>query len=296
MTINKVAVIGAGVMGSGIAAQIANAGVPVLLLDITTDRASDAIAKMLKADPAPFMSKRNAKLIEVGNLDDDIERLGECDWIVEVVLEDLKIKHATYEKIQKHRKAGSIVSSNTSTIQLEKLVEGQSDDFKKDFMITHFFNPVRYMRLLEVITGDQTRPEAVDIITQFCDVQLGKGVVQCNDTPGFIVNRLLVFWMQAAVNEAIASNTPIEVADAVMGKPMGIPKTAVFGLIDLVGVDLMPYLANSMLSSLPEGDSYRKIYQDLPFVSQMIEAGYNGRKGKGGFYRCLLYTSDAADD
>ncbi len=292
MTIKKVAVIGAGVMGSGIAAQIANAGVPVVLLDIVPKDAEDrnviakgAIAKMLKADPAPFMSKRNAKLIEVGNLEDDLEKLSECDWIVEVVLEDLNIKHATYEKIEKHRKKGSIVTSNTSTIPLAKLAEGQSESFTKDFMITHFFNPPRYMRLLEIIVGDKTRTNAVKTIEEFCDVRLGKGVVHCKDTPGFIVNRLLVFWMQSAVNHAIADNVPIEVADAVMGKPIGVPKTAVFGLIDLVGVDLMPYLSTSMLSSLPKDDAYRKIYQDYPFVSQMIKAGYNGRKGKGGFYR-----------
>ena len=290
--INKVAVIGAGVMGSGIAAQIANAGVPVVLLDIVPDGAEDrnviaagAVQKMLKADPAPFMSKKNAKLIEVGNLEDDLEKLGDCDWIVEVVLEDVKIKHATYEKIQKHRKKGSIVSSNTSTIPLAKLAEGQPKDFVSDFMITHFFNPPRYMRLMEIVTSKDTNKDAVQTITDFCDVRLGKGVVPCNDTPGFIVNRLLVFWMQAAVNEAIEGNVPIEVADAVMGKPIGVPKTAVFGLIDLVGVDLMPYLANSMLSSLPDKDGYRDIYQDYPFVQQMIDAGYNGRKGKGGFYR-----------
>jgi len=292
MSINKVAVIGAGLMGSGIAAQIANAGIPVVLLDIVPDGAEDrnviangAIAKMLKADPAPFMSKRNAKLIETGNLEDDLEKIADCDWIVEVVLEDLAIKHATYEKIQKHRKKGSIVSSNTSTMPLVKLIEGQPADFVKDFMITHFFNPVRYMRLLEIVTGDETRGDAVDTVRDFCDRQLGKGVVFTKDTPGFIVNRLLVFWMQTALNVAIEDDVPIEVADAVMGKPIGVPKTAVFGLIDLVGVDLMPYLANSMLSTLPDDDAYRKIYQDVPFVSQMIDAGYTGRKGKGGFYR-----------
>ncbi len=305
MTINKVAVIGAGVMGSGIAAQIANAGVPVVLLDIVPQEARSgatatgnnkdaedrniitkgAVAKMLKTDPAPFMSKKNAKLIEVGNLEDDLEKIGDCDWIVEVVLEDLKIKHATYEKIQKHRKKGSIVSSNTSTILLEKLTEGQPKEFIEDFMITHFFNPVRYMRLLEIIKSDKTNSKSVETIRQFCDERLGKGVVFCKDTPGFIVNRLLVFWMQTALNVAVEDSVPLEVADAVMGKPIGVPKTAVFGLIDLVGVDLMPYLANSMLSALPKDDQYREIYKDYPFVGQMIEAGYNGRKGKGGFYR-----------
>ena len=279
-------------MGSGIAAQIANAGVPVVLLDIVPKDAEDrnviakgAVAKMLKADPAPFMSKRNAKLIEVGNLEDDLEKINDCDWIVEVVLEDLKIKHATYEKIQKHRKKDSIVTSNTSTIPLAKLAEGQPDEFVNDFMITHFFNPPRYMRLLEIITSDKTDKNAVKTVKDFCDIRLGKGVVTCKDTPGFIVNRLLVFWMQMALNVAVEGNVPLEVADAVMGKPIGVPKTAVFGLIDLVGVDLMPYLANSMLSSLPDDDEYRKIYKDYPFVPQMIEAGYNGRKGKGGFYR-----------
>lgn len=292
MTINKVAVIGAGLMGSGIAAQIANAGIPVVLLDIVPKDASDrnviakgAIAKMLKADPAPFMSSQNAKLIEAGNLEDDLDKISDCDWIIEVVLEDLKIKHETYEKIQKHRKKGSIVTSNTSTIPLAKLVEGQPDAFVKDFMITHFFNPPRYMRLLEIVTSDKTNKDAVKTVQDFCDIQLGKGVVHCKDTPGFIVNRLLVFWMQTALNVAVADNVPLEVADSVMGKPIGVPKTAVFGLIDLVGVDLMPYLASSMLSSLPKDDEYRKIYKDYGFVKEMIAAGYNGRKGKGGFYR-----------
>lgn len=299
MTINKVAVIGAGVMGSGIAAQIANSGTPVILLDIVPKDAQDrnviakgAIDKMLKADPAPFMSSKNAKLIEVGNLEDDLEKLGECDWIIEVVLEDLKIKHATYEKIQKHRKKGSFVTSNTSTIPLAKLVEGQPDAFAKDFMITHFFNPPRYMRLLEIIVGAKSDPKMVEAVSDFCDKRLGKGVVTCKDTPGFIVNRLLVFWMQKALNVAVEDDVPLEVADAVMGKPIGVPKTAVFGLIDLVGVDLMPYLANSMLSSLPKDDEYRKIYQDYPFVQQMIDAGYAGRKGKGGFYRLKPDSTD----
>lgn len=288
MTINKVAVIGSGVMGSGIAAQIANAGLPVVLLDIKLpdkNLAAAAIERMLKTDPAPFMRRDNAKLITPGNLEDDLALLGDCDWIIEVVLEDLKIKHATYEKINKHRKKGSIVSSNTSTIPLHNLVEGLGKDFEQDFLITHFFNPPRYMRLLELVIGKNTRTDAVETIRTFCDVNLGKGVVQCNDTPGFIANRLGVFWMQQAMNVAVAEKVPVEIADAVMGKPVGIPKTAVFGLIDLVGVDLMPHLADSMLSTLPEHDEYRKIYVDHSIIHGMIEAGYTGRKGKGGFYR-----------
>ncbi len=290
--IKKVAVIGAGVMGSGIAAQITNAGIPVVLLDIVPEGAEDrnvtakgAVAKMLKADPAPFMLKRNAKLIECGNLEDDLDKLSDCDWIVEVVLEDLNIKHATYEKIAKHRKKGSIVSSNTSTILLSKLMDGMDKDMAKSFMITHFFNPVRYMRLLEIIQGDATDQKQVDAVSNFADEQLGKTVVHCNDTPGFIVNRILTFWMQKAINVVLDKDVPIEVADAVMSKPMGVPKTGVFGLVDLVGVDLMPYLSKSLLSTLSDKDEYRKISRDIPFVDEMIKAGYNGRKGKGGFYR-----------
>jgi 3-hydroxyacyl-CoA dehydrogenase len=198
MTIKKVAVIGSGVMGSGIAAQVANAGLPVLLLDIVPKDAKDrsmlakgAVEKMLKADPAPFMKKANAKLITTGNLEDDLDKLGDVDWIIEVVLEDLKVKHATYEKLQKHRKKGSIVTSNTSTIPLYKLIEGQSEDFQKDFMITHFFNPPRYMRLLELVVGPNTRKDAVDIDPPNLRRQTRQGRGRyCNDTPGFIANRL----------------------------------------------------------------------------------------------------------
>lgn len=288
MTINKVAVIGSGVMGSGIAAQVANAGVPVVLLDIKLpdkDLAKMAVEKLLKTDPAPFMHPKNAKLITTGNLDDDLNLLADVDWIIEVVLEDLKVKHTTYEKLNSVRKKGSIISSNTSTIPLHNLAEPFGDDFAKDFLITHFFNPPRYMKLLELVTSPKTRSDIAKEVEIFCDVKLGKGVVKCHDTPGFIANRLGVFWMQAGVNAAVEQGVSIEIADAVMSKPVGIPKTGIFGLIDLVGVDLMPKLATSMLSTLPENDPYRAIYKDFPFVGGMIAAGYTGRKGKGGFYR-----------
>lgn len=289
MAINKIAVIGSGVMGSGIAAQIANAGIPVVLLDIKPDNgvdlAANAIQKMLKTDPAPFMSKRNAKLITTGNLEDDLELLKDCDWVVEVVLEDLKIKHATYEKIRPYLKSGAMVSSNTSTIPLENLIEGQGDEFAKHFMITHFFNPPRYMRLLEVVVGAKTDEKKAEEVQHFCDLNLGKGVVHCHDTPGFIANRLGVFWLTCGINEAINEGVSIEIADAVMSKPVGIPKTGIFGLIDLVGIDLMPHLAESLLSTLSEDDEYRKMFIDHKFIHGMIGAGYTGRKGKGGFYR-----------
>ncbi len=296
MAINKVAVIGAGVMGSGIAAQVANAGLPVVLLDIVPPKLDDfggnrnafaesAVEKMLKTDPAPFMRKSNAKLITCGNLEDDLELLSECDWIIEVVVENIDIKHKTYATLQKHRKKGSIVSSNTSTIPLKKLAEGQSAEFKKDFMITHFFNPPRYMKLLELVVSPDTRKDAIDTVRTFCDERLGKGVVACHDTPGFIANRLGVYWLTVGVNEAIKQGVSIETADAVMSKPVGIPKTGIFGLIDLVGIDLMPKLSESLLTNLPKEDPYRDAFIDHKFVHDMIKAGYTGRKGKGGFYR-----------
>jgi 3-hydroxyacyl-CoA dehydrogenase len=289
MSIEKVAVIGSGVMGSGIAAQIANAGISVVLLDIKTDDGTDlaanAVQRLLKTDPAPFMHKSNAKLIQTGNMDDHLDLISDCDWIIEVVLEDLKIKHATYEKILKHKKKGAVLSSNTSTIPLAKLIEPFEKELESDFMITHFFNPPRYMRLLELVTSDKTSKDAVLTIQDFCDVKLGKGVVHCHDTPGFIANRLGVFWLTAGINDAIAQGLSIEKADAVMSRPVGIPKTGIFALVDLVGIDLMPKLADSLLSTLPDDDWYRDIYKDYGFVHQMIESGYTGRKGKGGFYR-----------
>lgn len=294
--INKIAVIGAGVMGSGIAAQVANAGLSVVLLDIVPPKlenfggnrnafAEGAVAKMLKTEPAAFMRKSNAKLIETGNLEDDLDKLKDVDWIIEVVVENLEIKHKTYKLLDTHRKKGSIVSSNTSTIPLHKLAEGQSQSFKKDFMITHFFNPPRYMRLLELVVGKETRKDAIEVVHEFCDVRLGKGVVRCHDTPGFIANRLGVYWLTVGVNEAIKQGISVEVADAVMGKPCGIPKTGIFALIDLVGIDLMPKLSESLLSTLAKDDPYRDVFIDHKFVHKMIGAGYTGRKGKGGFFR-----------
>lgn len=295
MTINKVAVIGSGVMGSGIAAQIANAGVPVVLLDIKLpdkDLAKLAVEKMLKTDPAPLMHAKNAKLITTGNLEDDIGLVADCDWIVEVVLEDLAVKHKTYEKLNAVRKKGSIISSNTSSIPLQMLTEPMGKDFAKDFLITHFFNPPRYMRLLEFVTSADTRKDAIQTVVEFCDVKLGKGVVKCHDRPGFIANRLGVFWLTAGLKEAVDQGVSIELADAVMSKPVGIPKTGVFGLMDLVGIDLMPHLSKSLLSTLEADDEYRKVYQDYPFIHGMIKAGYTGRKGKGGFYRLDPNSTD----
>ena len=290
--INKVAVIGAGVMGASIAAHVANAGVPVVLLDIVpkdaTNRsaiAEGAVEKMLKTDPAPFMSKAAAKLVTTGNTEDHFDLLKDCDWIIEAVIERLDIKQALYARIDKVRKGDCVVSSNTSTIPLGELTKGASEDFARNFLITHFFNPPRYMRLLEVVTSDKTSRPALDAVSQFADIKLGKSVVACKDRPGFIGNRLGIYWLQTAVVEAVATGLTVEEADAIMGKPMGIPKTGVFGLIDLVGLDLMPHINASMTALLPKDDPYHVSSKPLPLIEKMIREGYTGRKGKGGFYR-----------
>ena len=292
MEIDKVAVVGAGVMGSGIAAHIANAGVPVLLLDIVPPGADNrnvlaegALSKMLKSEPAPFMSKEAARLVTVGNIEDDLDGLAEADWIIEVVLEDLEVKRGLYALIEKVKKPEAVVSSNTSTIPLAELVRDRSAGFSSAFMITHFFNPPRFMRLLEIVPGPETSIEMIDAVRTFADVKLGKGVVMCKDTPGFIANRIGAFWIQAAVRSAFDLGMSVEEADAVMGRPMGIPKTGVFGLLDLVGIDLLPKVAASYLDHLPQNDPYRVLFRAEPLIEQMIADGYTGRKGKGGFYR-----------
>ncbi|WP_333836814.1 3-hydroxyacyl-CoA dehydrogenase/enoyl-CoA hydratase family protein [Novosphingobium sp.] len=290
-TIRKVCVIGAGTMGAGIAAQVANAGVPVLLLDIVRDPANrnavaqGALDRLLKAEPAAFMSKRNAKLVEVGNIEDDLGRVAECDWVIEAIIERLDLKHALYEKLEAVRRPGTAVSSNTSTIPLEQLVAGRSEGFVRDFLITHFFNPPRYMRLIEVVAGPNSDPALVTAVSDFADRALGKTVVRAKDTPGFLANRVGTFWIQQAINAAIDLGLTVEEADAVAGKPMGVPKTGVFGLVDLVGIDLMPHLKASLTATLPADDAYRTIAVDHPLITRMIADGYTGRKGKGGFYR-----------
>ncbi|MFV0921174.1 3-hydroxyacyl-CoA dehydrogenase NAD-binding domain-containing protein [Sphingomonas parapaucimobilis] len=291
-TINKVCVIGAGVMGAGIAAQVANAGVPVLLLDIVpkdgTDRdavAKGAVAKMLKTEPAPFMSPAAAKLVETGNIEDHLARVAECDWIVEAVVERLDIKQALYAKLEELKRPGTAVSSNTSTIPLGHLVEGRSEQFKRDFLITHFFNPPRYMRLIEIVTSDHTDAGVAAKVEQFVDHRMGKRIVRAKDTPGFIANRIGTYWLAVAINAAMDQGLTVEEADQIGGRPMGVPKTGIFGLIDLVGIDLMPLLAKSLSSTLPEGDAYFDTIRPLPLVDKMIADGFTGRKGKGGFYR-----------
>jgi 3-hydroxyacyl-CoA dehydrogenase len=292
MAINKVCVIGAGVMGSGIAAHVANAGVSALLLDIVpagaTDRnvlAKTAVERLLKNEPAAFMSKSSAKLVQVGNVEDDLDKLAECDWIIEAVVEKLEVKHALYRTVDAARKPGSIVSSNTSTLPLSLLMQDMPSNLQRDFCITHFFNPPRYMRLLEVVAGPQTRADAVAEVTNFADVKLGKAVVNCNDTPGFIANRLGVFWIQCALNAATEFGLTVEDVDAIMGKPCGFPKSGVFDLLDIIGLDLMPHVDAGLRLALPATDAYVQMPAGFPLMNKMIADGLTGRKGKGGFYR-----------
>lgn len=297
---NIVAVLGSGVMGSGIAALLANAGCTVHLLDIVPEGAQDrsilaksAIDKQLKAKPASgFTHPRNVKRVTAGNLEDNADVLGQCDWIIEVVLEDIAVKQKVYHTIDQHRKAGSLVSSNTSTLPLRVLIDGMPESFARDFCITHFFNPPRFLPLLEVTGGTTCDPRHIKRVSQFADVALGKGVVLCKDTPGFLANRIGVFWMMSGLAEALKLGITVEEADALMGRPLGIPKTALFGLFDLIGIDLMPMIAKAMLATLPKDDRFRTIYAQPELVKTMIAEGYTGRKGKGGFYK--IDTRDGA--
>lgn len=296
--IKHVAVLGSGVMGSGIAALIANAGVKVTLLDIVPEGATDrnvlaksAIEKQSKGAAPGFSHPRNAKRVTPANLEDHLDAVKDADLIIEAVLERIDVKHAVYKKIDAVRKKGSVVSSNTSTLPLHTLTEGMSDAFKRDFMITHFFNPPRFMRLLETLPSPTMDNATYQRICDFGDRVLGKGIVHCKDTPGFLANRIGVYWMTLGLIEAIKLNIRVEDADAIMNKPLGIPKTGMFGLYDLIGIDLMPLIAKAMMATLPEKDSFRTLYQLPPLVEKMIADGYTGRKGKGGFYRLVVSDS-----
>ena len=285
MKIKKVIIIGSGTMGSGIAAHLCNANVPVTLLDLTTEISEKARDRILKSRPPLLIDKSKINNINVGNINDNFNEVGEADWIVEAVVERIDIKHNIYEKIFKERKKGSIVSSNTSSIPIKVLSEKLSDDEKKDFCITHFFNPVRYMDLLEIVKNENNDLEQINSLKNFCEKDLGKGTLICNDTPGFLGNRIGVYAMQVAMTEAFKMKLTIEEADAVFGRPMGIPKTGVFGLYDLIGIDLMADVLKSFIKELPETDNFQVVAKEIPLVKKLIETGYTGRKGKGGFYR-----------
>ncbi len=285
MKIKKVVVVGSGTMGSGIAAHLCNANINVVLLDLKTEIADLAKERILKSRPPLLFEKSKIDYLETGNIEDNFNHVSDADWIVEAVVERIDIKHDIYQKIFKVRKKDSIISSNTSTIPLKILSEKLNQNDKKDFCITHFFNPVRYMGLLEIVQNKLNDNNKIQFLKDFCEIKLGKGVIICGDTPGFLGNRIGVYAMQIAMTEAINMNLTVEEADAVFGRPMGIPKTGVFALYDLIGIDLMSDVLKSFKKELPPDDKFHNVSKDIPIIKKLIETGFTGRKGKGGFYR-----------
>lgn len=291
MSFKKVAVIGAGTMGSGIAGQVANAGVDVWLLDLPSEGESvNALAERGLAriqDPnAPGITHPGAAdKIHLGNTRDDFHQLADCDWVVEAVVERLDIKKALYRQLDEVCASDALISSNTSTIPIRLLVEDMPEAFQKRFAITHFFNPVRAMPLLELVRGEHTAPEAMQVLGDFCDQQLGKGVIPCVDTPGFLGNRVGCYAIQCALQAALDMKLSAPEADAIFGRPMGIPKTGVFGLYDLIGIDLMSDVAKSLVATLPDTDAFHDEATPVQLMLDMIARGDTGNKGGQGFYR-----------
>lgn len=301
--IKKAAVLGSGVMGSGIAAHLANIGIPVLLLDIVPGKlteaeekkgltledkqvrnrlADGALKQLLKHKPAPLTSKKNVSLIEAGNLEDDLEKLQDVDWIIEVVVENLDVKQSLYEKIDTVRKEGTIVSSNTSGISIEAMMEGRSEDFQKHFLGTHFFNPPRYLKLLEVIPASTTAPEVVEYMTTFGEDVLGKGVVIAKDTPNFIANRIGTYGLLVTVKEMVERGYSVGEVDSVTGTLIGRPKSATFRTLDVVGLDTFVHVAKNVYDQTAGEE--QKVFDTPAFIQKMVENKWLGAKTKKGFY------------
>ncbi|MCM3094023.1 MULTISPECIES: 3-hydroxyacyl-CoA dehydrogenase NAD-binding domain-containing protein [unclassified Cytobacillus] len=301
--IKKAAVLGSGVMGSGIAAHLANIGIPTLLLDIAPRELTDAEKakglslenkavrnriseenrqKLLKQKPAPLTSKKNIALIEAGNFEDDMERLKDVDWIIEVVVENLSIKKQVFEKVDQHRKQGSIISSNTSGISVEAMSEGRSEDFQKHFLGTHFFNPPRYLKLLEVIPTKKTSSKVLSFMKQFGEDVLGKGVVEAKDTPNFIANRIGTYGLLVTVQEMLKGGYSVGEVDSITGPLIGRPKSATFRTLDVVGLDTFIHVANNVYDQV---DGKEKVVFEVPdFMKVMQEKGWLGSKTGQGFF------------
>jgi 3-hydroxyacyl-CoA dehydrogenase len=305
--IKRAAVIGAGVMGSGIAALLAGVGVKTYLLDIVPrelteeekkqgltlqDRAvrnriaSGALERLKKAQPAVLYDQADAELITPGNIEDNLDWLGEADWIIEAVFERLDVKREVFGKIERHRSPGSIVSSNTSGIPLRAILEGFSEDLQKHTLITHFFNPPRYMKLLEVVPGERTDPGVLAFIQDYAERALGKGVVLAKDTPNFIANRIGIFSIMHLIREMEEGGYRVEEVDKIFGPALGRPKSAVFRTMDLVGLDVIADVAKNMFERLPN-DPQREIYRLPEFLQKMIAQGLLGRKAGQGFYKAV---------
>lgn len=300
MKIRKVAVLGAGVMGSGIAAHLANAGIPVLLLDIVPPKAEPtdkpdtkafrnkfslfAVANLSKQKPAPLMTQKALSLIEVGNFEDDLGRVKDCDWVVEVIKEDLKLKNDLFKKLETLVHDQAIVSSNTSGMSIKGMTEGTSASFKKRFLVTHFFNPVRYMKLLELVAGEHTDPAILQAVHTFGERTLGKGIVYGKDTTNFIANRIGTYGMMRTLQLMKQHGLSIEEIDKIFGPAMGRPSSAVFRTADLVGLDTFFHVTKNCYDSLPN-DEARETFKAPAFLEKMIEKKMLGDKTQGGFYK-----------
>ncbi|MCD6295571.1 MAG: 3-hydroxyacyl-CoA dehydrogenase family protein, partial [Deltaproteobacteria bacterium] len=303
--IKKAGVIGAGVMGATIAAQLANVGIETILLDIVPPKLTDDDKKKglteeskafrnklsqngvniaLKSKPASFYVPENAKLITIGNLEDNLDWLSEVDLIIEVVVELLKIKKIVYEKIETVLKAGTIVTSNTSGIPARDLCEGRSEDFRKHFAITHFFNPPRYMKLLEIVPGPDTLPEVVEVLADTCEKIVGKGIVYAKDTPNFVANRIGTYSMLYGIRTMVDLGLTVEAVDKLTGPVIGHPKSASFRTADLVGLDTLIHVADNVYDGAPD-DEKRDMFKAPDFITQMIEKNLLGEKTKQGFYK-----------
>nr|WP_245969044.1 3-hydroxyacyl-CoA dehydrogenase family protein [Candidatus Rickettsia colombianensi] len=298
--IKKVCVIGSGVMGSGIAALIANFSHKVVLLDIIAKDSDDsnkivknAVENLHKQKPPPLSFPDKANFITIGNLEHDLDLIKECDLVIEVIVEKLEIKHQLYNKIIPYIKEDAIIASNTSTLPLKRLKEDLPDNIKSRFVITHFFNPPRYMELLELIIDPTVKPEVIERVSEFLTKTLGKTIVKCNDTPGFIANRVGCFLLELVARKAISQNLDVATIDKIFTSCLGLPSTGIFGLYDLIGHDVMKLISSSLLAALPANDAYHKIYVNTPVLDKMIEKKLIGRKGDGGFYR--LSVSNGKD-
>jgi len=288
----KITVIGSGLMGSAIAAHFANAGCQVNLLDIidqnNNNLSEQSIKKLLKSKPNPLTLQSNIKLIKSGNLEKDLNTINNSEWVIEAIVENLDIKRDLYKKIDKLMKKNLIISSNTSTFTIKLLTEGLSDQFKRNFIITHFFNPPRYLKLLEIVKSNIVNNKIIDKIKNYCDVHLGKTVIETKDTPGFIGNRIGIFWIERAAVEALNYNLTVEEADSIIMNIFNVPKTGVFGLIDVIGLDLIPSVVNSLLNNISQNDYYKSVHKNPEIFQYMIKNKMIGRKGDGGFYKLII--------
>jgi 3-hydroxyacyl-CoA dehydrogenase len=282
--IRRVAVLGAGTMGSRIAAQLANAGVPSLLLDLDAATAKKGLDAALKGRPGAFFVPGNARLITTGSFDADIARIKDCDWIIEAVSENLAIKRALYDRIVAHRAPGSLVSTNTSGIPLAQIAEGYPEEFRERFLGTHFFNPPRYLHLAEVIPGPATKPELLTFLGDFCDRLLGKGVVICKDTPNFIANRIGSFFGSIVQQQTEVLDLSIEEVDLLTGELIGLPKSASYRLLDIVGLDVWAHVTRNLHAAVPN-DPFRDIFVLPGFLNEMMTRGWLGDKTGQGCYK-----------